>query len=228
MAIEMRALSDTPRYKILCVDDETQVLEGLSLQLGRRYEVLTALSGAEALQILQREERISVLISDMRMPRMDGATFLARARTIAPNAGRILLTGQTDLRSAIAAVNEAQVLKFLSKPCPPPELHAAVETAIERFDQLATEKALSDEVATALRAAQRARLLHLEWKDDGADSRCEFAEIHDEIEVQLIEAERKLINDLYRGGKLKDEARRRIERELDLREARLASLRDEE
>jgi Na+/H+ antiporter len=103
----------------------------------------------------------------------------------------------------------------------------AVETAIERFDQLATEKALSEEVATALRAAQRARLLHLEWKDDGSDSRCEFAEIHDEIELQLIEAERELINDLYRDGQLKDEARRRIERDLDLREARLGSLREE-
>jgi diguanylate cyclase (GGDEF)-like protein len=135
MAIKVRALSETPRHKILCVDDESQVLEGLSLQLGRRYEVMTALSGAEALEILQREDRISVLISDMRMPRMDGATFLAKARTIAPNAARILLTGQTDLRSAIAAVNEAQVLKFLSKPCPPPELRAAVESAIEHHRQ---------------------------------------------------------------------------------------------
>ena len=104
----------------------------------------------------------------------------------------------------------------------------AVETAIERFDQLATEKALTEEVATALRAAQRARLLDLEWKGDDDDSRCEFAEIHDEVELQLVEAERKLINDLYRDGKLKDEARRRIERDLDLREARLASLRDVE
>ena len=103
-----------------------------------------------------------------------------------------------------------------------------METAIERFDQLATEKALTEEVATALRAAQRARLLDLEWKGDGDDSRCEFAEIHDEVELQLIEAERKLINDLYRDGKLKDEARRRIERDLDLREARFASLRDVE
>jgi diguanylate cyclase (GGDEF)-like protein len=135
MAIKVRALSDSPRHKILCVDDEAQVLEGLSLQLGRHYEVHTALSGAEALEILQREDRFAVLISDMRMPRMDGATFLARARAVAPNAARILLTGQTDLRSAIAAVNEAQVLKFLSKPCPPPELHAAVETAIEHHRQ---------------------------------------------------------------------------------------------
>jgi diguanylate cyclase (GGDEF)-like protein len=136
MAIKMRALTDdSTRHKILCVDDETQVLEGLSLQLGRRYDVRTALSGAEALQILQGEDRFAVLISDMRMPRMDGATFLARARAIAPNAARILLTGQTDLPSAIAAVNEAQVLRFLSKPCPPPELHAAVETAIDHHCQ---------------------------------------------------------------------------------------------
>jgi diguanylate cyclase (GGDEF)-like protein len=135
MAIKVRALPDAPRHKILCVDDEAQVLEGLSLQLSRRYEVHTALSGAEALEILQREDRFAVLISDMRMPSMDGATFLARARSLAPDAARILLTGQTDVRSAIAAVNEAQVLKFLSKPCPPPELHAAVESAIEHHRQ---------------------------------------------------------------------------------------------
>jgi len=135
MATEIRALSAARRHRILCVDDETQVLEGLSLQLSRRYEVRTALSGAEALDILKRDDGFAVLISDMRMPRMDGATFLARARTLAPNAARILLTGQTDLRSAIAAVNEAQVLKFLSKPCPPPELHAAVESAIEHHRQ---------------------------------------------------------------------------------------------
>src|ERR1700676_2848185 len=135
MVSEARVTSDGHRHRILCVDDESQVLEGLSLQLGRRYEVLTALSGAEALEILQREDGVCVLISDMRMARMNGATFLARARAIAPNAARILLTGQTDLRSAIAAVNEAQGLRFLSKPCPPPELHAAVETAIEQYRQ---------------------------------------------------------------------------------------------
>jgi len=134
-ASEARSWSEEQRYRILCVDDEPQVLQGLSLQLGRRYEVLTALSGAEALEVLRREDRICAIISDMRMPRMDGATFLARARAIVPNAARILLTGQTDLRSAIAAVNEAQVLKFLSKPCAPPELLAAVETGIEHYRQ---------------------------------------------------------------------------------------------
>src|SRR3974390_429493 len=109
---EPGSLSSTERHKVLCVDDEPHVLEGLSLQLGRRYEVLTAASGAKGLELLSRHENVATIISDMRMPRMDGAAFLARARLLAPHAARILLTGQTDLESAIAAVNEAQVLKF--------------------------------------------------------------------------------------------------------------------
>jgi monovalent cation/hydrogen antiporter len=103
----------------------------------------------------------------------------------------------------------------------------AVESAIERFDELAKERNLSDDVVKPLRAAQRARLAHIELKGDGADSRGALTNMHDEIELQLIGAERQLINDLFRDGKLKDESRRRIERELDLREAHLANQRDE-
>jgi Na+/H+ antiporter len=104
----------------------------------------------------------------------------------------------------------------------------AVETAIERFDQVAAERSLPEDIVKPLRAAQRARLLHLDMKGDGADSRDHVTDVHDEIELELIRAERKLINDLFRDGKLKAEARRRIERELDLREAHLANQRDEE
>jgi hypothetical protein len=103
----------------------------------------------------------------------------------------------------------------------------AVEKAIERFDQLVKERSLSEDIVKPLRAAQRARLLHFELKGDGAEPRGTLIDVHDEIELQLIVAERQLINDLYRDGKLKDEARRRIERELDLREAHLANQRDE-
>jgi monovalent cation/hydrogen antiporter len=103
----------------------------------------------------------------------------------------------------------------------------AVETAIARFDQLASEQMLPDDIVKPLRAAQRARLAHIELKGDGADSRGALTHVHDEIELQLIGAERRQINDLFRDGKLKDESRRRIERELDLREAHLANQRDE-
>src|SRR5580658_7405704 len=148
---ELRSIGETYRHKVLCVDDEPQVLEGLSLQLGRRYEVLTANSGAQGLELLGKHESIATIISDMRMPRMDGATFLSRARAIAPRAARILLTGQTDLQSAIAAVNEAQVLRFLKKPCLPPELHAAVEFGIEHYRKTSA-------ASTGLRRELRAQL----------------------------------------------------------------------
>jgi diguanylate cyclase (GGDEF)-like protein len=167
---ESRAAGDATRHKVLCVDDEPQVLEGLSLQLGRRYEVFTALSGEQGLRLLSQQDSIATIISDMRMPRMNGATFLSKARGVAPHAARILLTGQTDLESAISAVNEAQVLKFLKKPCLPPDLHAAVESGIEHF------RRESAAASTGLRRQLRAQLAN-EDSLTGLASRSRFIEV---------------------------------------------------
>ena len=84
---------DNAKTKILCVDDEPNVLEGLSLHLRRNYDVLTAPGGCEALEILGREGDIAVVMSDMRMPRMDGNTLLAKAREVAPDATIYVLNG---------------------------------------------------------------------------------------------------------------------------------------
>ena len=102
----------------------------------------------------------------------------------------------------------------------------AIEAAIERLDQLASERQLSDDIVRPLRTHYRDRLKNVEHQGDGGRSKLE--ELSDEIEFQLIEAERLAINDRYRRGQLKDEARRRVERELDLRDARLTNLRAEE
>jgi monovalent cation/hydrogen antiporter len=97
----------------------------------------------------------------------------------------------------------------------------AIAAAIERLDQLATERHLSETVVRSLRAHHRDRLKHVEHRNDGDDDHRRLSELHDEIELELIDAERQRINDLYQSGKLKDETRRGIERELDLREAHL-------
>lgn len=133
------------RPLILCVDDEPNVLEGLSMHLRRSYEVLTATSGRAGLEILTEKPSISVIISDMRMPQMDGATFLARARQLNPNAVRMLLTGQTELETAISAVNEGQIFRFLTKPCPPPTLLRAVEAALEQHRLITAERVLLEQ-----------------------------------------------------------------------------------
>jgi monovalent cation/hydrogen antiporter len=104
----------------------------------------------------------------------------------------------------------------------------AIAAAIDHLDKLAAERGLPEEIVRPLRAAQRERLKHIEQRSDGDASHKKLMQRGDEIEYLLIAVERDLINDLYRRGELKDEARRRIERELDLRDAHLTSVRAED
>jgi monovalent cation/hydrogen antiporter len=98
-----------------------------------------------------------------------------------------------------------------------------IEAAIERLAQITSERNLSENIVQPLRARHRDRLKHVEHRSDGNDGHRKLIEHHDEIELLLINTERERINELFRSGMLKDEARRRIERELDLREVDLAN-----
>jgi monovalent cation/hydrogen antiporter len=98
-----------------------------------------------------------------------------------------------------------------------------IEAAIERLDQITSEGNLPENIVEPLRARHRDRLKHIEHRSDGNDDHRTATERHDEIELLLIATERDRINELFRSGMLKDEARRRIERDLDLREAGVAN-----
>ena len=134
-----------PRVRVLCVDDEPNVLEGLRLHLERRYDLTTAGGGPEALRLIEAGPPFAVVVSDMRMPEMNGAEFLSRARDLAPHSVRMLLTGQTDLDSAVRAVNDGQVFRFLTKPCPAPQLLAAIEAGIEQHRLVTAERELLEQ-----------------------------------------------------------------------------------
>ena len=133
------------RVRVLCVDDEPLVLEGLTLHLRRRYAVHTATSGAEGLELVRQDPTLGVIVSDMRMPGMDGAAFLREARAIAPDVTRILLTGHADMESAKRAVNDGYIFRFLTKPCPPATLLEAVEQAAEHHRLVSAERVLLEE-----------------------------------------------------------------------------------
>jgi response regulator RpfG family c-di-GMP phosphodiesterase len=126
---------------ILLVDDEIAILDGLRRQLRKRFDVHTANSGAEALELLTSVQ-VAVVVSDMRMPQMDGATFLAHVRARYPEVVRILLTGQTDTQAAIKAVNEGQIYRFLTKPCPSDVLLDDIGSAVELNRLVTAEKEL--------------------------------------------------------------------------------------
>jgi response regulator RpfG family c-di-GMP phosphodiesterase len=136
---------DKIRSKILCVDDEPLMLESLQASLGRAYNVFTATDGKQGLKILESDGPFAVVLSDMRMPVMDGAAFLAQIRKTAPDSVRLLLTGQADVAAAIAAVNDGQVFRFLTKPCPPSQLLAAIQSAVEQYNLITAEKILLEQ-----------------------------------------------------------------------------------
>ena len=132
----------TEQPHILCVDDEPKVLEGLVLNLRRHYRVSTANHGQGGLAIVDGSDPPAVVVSDMRMPEMDGAAFLSLVRERSPDTVRLLLTGQTDLESAIAAVNHGQIFRFLTKPCSPPVFLTAIEAAVAQHRLITAEKEL--------------------------------------------------------------------------------------
>jgi CheY-like chemotaxis protein len=127
---------------VLCVDDEPAVLEGLKLTLRKYFDVAIATSGLEGLAVLKQKGGAAVVISDMRMPGMDGATFLAKVRTLWPDSTRLALTGAPGRDDAAAAINEGQIFRFMTKPCVPDKLIAAVEAAVRHHQKVTTEKAL--------------------------------------------------------------------------------------
>ena len=107
-----------------------------------QFVVVGAGTGAEALSLFSEGPSFAVLMSDMRMPVMDGAAVLAQARSARPDTVRILLTGQADLEDAVAAVNNGNIFRFLLKPCPRPVLVQALSDAVEQHRMITAEREL--------------------------------------------------------------------------------------
>ena len=133
---------------VLMVDDEQRVLDGLRRILHGRFELTTASSGAEALLLMgaavSADAPFAVLVSDMKMPGMDGAELLTEASTVSPDTVQLILSGQADLTSTVAAVNDANLFRFLTKPCDPDVLARALVDALRQHQLVTTERDLID------------------------------------------------------------------------------------
>jgi FixJ family two-component response regulator len=128
--------------KILLVDDEPAVLAGYERTLYREFEVDTAVGGELGLKAIHSGGPYAVVISDMRMPGMNGAQFLAMARQSNPETVRMLLTGYTDLGAAMEAVNEGNIFRFLAKPCAKEVLVTAINSGVQQYELVRSEKEL--------------------------------------------------------------------------------------
>jgi response regulator RpfG family c-di-GMP phosphodiesterase len=129
----------------LFVDDEPNVLNGIRRSLRNDFDVHTAASGQEALRILEGEEPFGVIVSDCRMPEMDGIELLQRCSRVSPLSVRIMLTGNMDQETAVKAVNTGDVFKFLNKPCEADALRQVVGQAVRQYELVTAEKVLLEE-----------------------------------------------------------------------------------
>lgn len=193
-------------WKILCVDDEPNIVAALRrLFRSSGYQVLTATSGAEALALLAQEP-VNLIISDMRMPGMDGAQLLETVRNGWPQTTRVLLTGYADMKSTVAAINSGEVYRYVTKPWDDAELLA---TARQVFEQQALRR--EKERLQAQVHAKNAELAELNatLEQKVVARTAELSELSQKLKKNYLTSIKVFSNLLeWRGGQLSGHSRR--------------------
>jgi FixJ family two-component response regulator len=128
--------------RVLLVDDEQRILEGLRRTLQPEFETEIARGPEEGLAAVADAGPFAVVVSDLRMPIMDGVQFLSKIKAMSPDTIRVMLTGQADINAAIASVNEGEIFRFLTKPCPPMIFRRTIGAAIEQHRLITAERDL--------------------------------------------------------------------------------------
>lgn len=132
-ALDLRNGPPSQDLEILVVDDERQYLSDFSALFSRKFHIVTANSGQEALEALRTDDHIAVIVSDQRMPGMTGSQFLGEVAHRYPHTVRMLLTGYSEIDAIIEAVNKGGVFKILTKDQPLREIEAAMAAALEKY-----------------------------------------------------------------------------------------------
>jgi serine phosphatase RsbU (regulator of sigma subunit) len=141
--------------KILLVDDEPKVLAAIKRQLRKKFRFETALSGEEALKVIDEKGPFAVVVSDYKMPGMNGIDFLCKVKTVDPDTVRMMLTGSADMSTAIQAVNEGSIFQFHPKPCPAETLGQAIKSGIDKYRETTDSQTEMKKIKTSLEDASR-------------------------------------------------------------------------
>lgn len=128
------------KRRILFVDDDPNILAAFQRNLRKRFEFDTALGAEEALALIGAQGPYAVVLSDMRMPGMDGVELLAQIRERSPDTVRMMLTGNADQQTAIDAVNRGRIFRFLNKPADTEALQEALDAALKQHELICAER----------------------------------------------------------------------------------------
>lgn len=180
---------------VLCVDDEPNILKSMQrLLLGEPYDLKTAQSGADALTILA-EHPVDLVVSDMRMPHMTGAELMKEVSVRYPTTGRIILTGYADIQSAISAVNDGQVHRYLQKPWNNEELKTAIRDNLDRVQLQRQNATLQSQLKQAY---GQVRAINQKLEQAYAQVRAANVQLEQKVHQRTIQLRQTL-------GQLKDE-----------------------
>ena len=161
--------------KILLVDDDSNILEGYRRGLIREFLLETALGGEQALTLAAENGPYAVVVSDMRMPGMDGIQLLSRIKALSPDTIRVMLTGNTDTETAINAINEGSIFRFLNKPCSKEVMAKTITAALMQYRLVTAEKHLLEQT---LSGSLQVLTEVLSLINPAAFSRAERAAVH--------------------------------------------------
>jgi response regulator RpfG family c-di-GMP phosphodiesterase len=165
------------KARVLLVDDEVNVLQAYARVLRSRFSLDTAEGGPQALAMLDQRGPYAVLVSDMRMPGMDGVELLTQVRERFPDTVRVMLTGNADQQTAIEAVNQGAIFRFLNKPCETELLARTLDQAIRQHELITAEKSLLE---STLKGAIRMLVELLSCLDPISFGRAQAMAVHAE------------------------------------------------
>jgi response regulator RpfG family c-di-GMP phosphodiesterase len=139
-------MAELLKPRVLLVDDEPDLLAGMVRNLrSEHFELVTANSGAEALELLHNRGPFAVIVSDLKMPVMDGVALLGQTRKLSPDTVRVLFTGAPDLDRAIAAINEGAIFRFITKPCSRIMMAVTLKTCVEQYELVSGQRILLEQ-----------------------------------------------------------------------------------
>jgi response regulator RpfG family c-di-GMP phosphodiesterase len=128
--------------RILCVDDDANILAGFQRNLSKHFSIDIAESGEQGLVLIERNEPYAVILADMQMPVMNGVEFLTKAQEKCPDTVRVMLTGNADQKTAIDAVNQGHIFQFLNKPCLSETLALTLQAGVKHHRLITAEREL--------------------------------------------------------------------------------------
>ena len=141
-------MSTSSSHKILLVDDEPLILKSLQRQLGSTFDLTTCVDPVQALELIKTKQ-FALVVSDMRMPGIDGAQLLQATKQHHPDSIRVMLTGNSDLDTAVRAINDGSIFRFLTKPCTSTDISAVIHEGLEQYELVTAKKELLQKTLTS-------------------------------------------------------------------------------